>query len=346
MAIQIKEDQILVCLAQYPALGAFREVAPPPQSQWHGHNKIFRILCETGDFYLKALTSHPELSTEEHYEFQAWVMEHFSAIGVQTPTTLHTLTGRLLSDCAGYPAALSAAVTGDEFREENLAQQESAGWTLGQLHRRSTASAMRGRSSFRPIGDYLLRDASQFDLLPDISERPEILTNAAMLLERSHRIAQELAACGYHDLPRSAVHTDFTGIHLRVTGDRVSGAVDFEYASYEARILDLGRSLTQLFCIGREAEADGPERARAFLRGYNSAGWPLEERELRALPLAVKAHDFEVVTFPIYQMIETGRPEPLLNLEHRLSFWLMRVNWWEEHGGEVAEQLIKLYGEL
>jgi Ser/Thr protein kinase RdoA (MazF antagonist) len=342
MAAQIEIEEVRACLSQYPALGEIASVAPPRESEWHGHNAVFRVMCETGVFYLKVLTTHPQLSTEEHYEFQDWVMEHFRAIGVQTPTAIRNAQGHLLTLCAGYPAALSAEVPGDEFHEEILAQQESAGRTLGEFHRRAAASAPRGRSAFRPLGGYLLRDRSQFDGLPEFPERAALLGAAHMLLARSQRIAQELEACRFDTLPRSAVICDFTGVHLRISGDRVCGVLDFEYACLEARVLDLGRSLTQLFCVGREAEEDGPERTRAFLRGYDSAGWPVEARELAALPVAVKTFDFEVVVFPIHQMIETGEPYPDLDLDHRLGYWMMRVDWWEEHGAEVAEQLLRM----
>jgi hypothetical protein len=100
--------------------------------------------------------------------------------------------------------------------------------------------------------------------------------------------------------------------------------------------------MTQLFCIGREAEEDGPARTQAFLRGYDSAGWPLEDMELRAFPVAVKTYDFEVVTFPIHQMMETGQPYPILDLDRLFGYWMMRVNWWEEHGTEVAKELVRV----
>ena len=258
MAAPVGIEDAAACLGQYPALGGILSIAPPPQSGWHGHNTVFRALCEAGECYLKVLTTHPQLSTEGHYE---------------------------------------------------------------------------------PLGGYLLRERSQFDGLPDIPERAAILDAAGMLLARSHRIAQELEACGFDTLPCSAVHSDFTGVHLRVSADHVCGVLDFEYATFGARVLDLGRSLTQLFCVGREAEEDGPSRTRAFLRGYNSAGWPVEARELAALPLAVKTFDFEVVVFPLHQMIETGEHFPLLDLDHRLGYWMVRVDWWEEHGDEVAGQL-------
>lgn len=238
---------------------------------------------------------------------------------------------------------LSAAVGGEEFHEEVLAQQESAGRTLGEFHVRAAGSTPRGRSGFKCLGSHLLLDRSQFNALPDIPERPAIMDAADMLLRRSRGIAEELEACGYEGLPRSAVHNDFTGVHLRVRGDRVCSVLDFEYMTFEPRVVDLGRSLTQLFCVGREAECDGPARTTAFLRGYNSAGWPVEARELSALPLAVKTFDFEVVVFPLHQMIETGVRFPGLDLEHRLGYWLMRVRWWEEHGADVAEQLVRMY---
>jgi len=346
MSDGIASDDVMACLSRYPALGGIGSVTRAPDADWHGHNTTFRVLCEAGEHYLKVLTTHPNLSTEEHYEFQDWAMEHFEAINVQTPVALRNAEGKRLTPCAGHPAVLSAAVAGDEFHEEILAQQESAGRVLGEFHRRTAESTPRGRPVFEPLGSYLLYDASVLDHLPDIPELPAILRAAPDLVRRSARIARELEACGYGTLPRSAVHHDFTGVHLRVCGDRVCGVVDFEYSSLDPRIMDVGRSMTQLFCIGREAEEDGPARARAFLRGYHAAGWPLEERELAAFPLAVKTFDFEVVTYPLHQMLETGEPFRRLNLDDRLGYWLMRVDWWEQHGGEVAEQLRDIHAAL
>jgi Ser/Thr protein kinase RdoA (MazF antagonist) len=330
------------CLDHYPSLGEIKNIAPPPQSEWHGHNAVFRVVCGAGVFYLKAFTLYPQLSTEEHEEFQDWVMEQFSPIGVQTPTTIRNAQGHRVTLCANYPFVLSAEVTGDEFHEEILAQQESAGQTLGEFHRRAAASMPRGRSSFRPLGSYLLRDTSQLYCLPDIPERAAILEAADTLVTRSLHLSRELDICGYETLPRSAVLYDYFGVHLRVCGDRVCGVLDFELSTLDARIADVGRAMTQLCCIGREAEEDGPERAHTFLRGYNAAGWPLERRELAALPLAMEIFDFEIVTFPIYQMTATGKPYPNLDLDHLFGYWMMRVRWWEEHGAEVSEQLRKL----
>lgn len=346
MSDAMTTQDAMACLARYPAVGCVHSLRRPAEADWHGHNAVFRVLCDAGELYLKVLTTHPHLSTEEHYEFQDWAMEHFRAIGVQTPTALRNAEGRRLTSCAGYPAVLSAAVSGEEFHEEILAQQESAGRALGEFHRRAADSTPRGRSSFRPLGGYLLRDLSQLDGLPDIPERAAISEAADMLLARSRGIAEELEACEYGRLPRSAVHHDFVGIHLRVCEDRVCGVVDFEYSCLDARIIDVGRSLSQLFCIGRETEEDGPARTRAFLRGYNSGGWPVERRELAALPLAVKTWDFEVVLFPLHQMVETGERFPLFDLNHRLGYWMMRADWWERHGARCAAELLTMADEV
>lgn len=342
MAPEIGEDELRTCLAQYEGLGEIASIAPPRESEWHGHNAIFRIECEAGEFYLKVLTTHPHMSTEEHYAFQDEAMAHFLKLGVRAPIARLNVAGRRLTPCGGYPAVLSAAVPGEEFHEEILSQQESAGRILGEFHRRAAAQPPRARSAFGPLGTYLLPDASVVHRLPDIPAREAIFEVADMLAARSRGIADEMGACEYHTLPRSIVHNDFTGVHLRVEGNRVCGVLDFEYVTWDTRVLDLGRSLTQLFCVGREAEADGPARTRAFLRGYNAAGWPVEPRELAALPLAVKTFDFEVVVYPLHQMLATGRPFPDFDLDHRLNYWLMRVRWWEEHAQEVGAQLLEL----
>jgi hypothetical protein len=70
----------------------------------------------------------------------------------------------------------------------------------------------------------------------------------------------------------------------------------------------------------------------------------LEERELAALPLAVRTYDFEVIAFPILQMAETGEGYPMLDVDELLGYWMMRVRWWEEHGVEVGQELTRMQG--
>ena len=327
------------CVRSYPTIGEVATIVPMTGAF---HNTLFRVFAAEGEFYLKVLTTHATDSTEARYEFLDWAMEQFRRSGVDAPVAIWNKAGTRLTACGSYPAVLSAAVRGDEFHEERLPQQRSVGSALRRFHLAAARSTPRGFPWLRPLGGYLLRDESQLNDVPDVPETPAVRQWFPELLARSTRIARELEACGYAHLPRSAVHSEVTGKHLKVRGDEVCGVIDFEYACLDARVIDVGRSLTCLFCIGPEAEEDGPARTRAFLRGYNSAGWSLEPEELAAIPTVVKAWDFECITFFIHQLIETQASIRRFDLGDRIPEWLQRVNWWEQHGMEVAEQLMRV----
>ena len=123
MKSSVTPKAVTECLHHYPSIGSVAAVTPAADADWHGHNAVFRVACETGEFYLKVMTTHPRQSTEEHYEFQAWAMEHYQAMLLQTPVVQRNRECARVTPCAGYPAVLTAAVKGDAFHEEVLAQQ-------------------------------------------------------------------------------------------------------------------------------------------------------------------------------------------------------------------------------
>jgi len=218
--IAVTTEDATACLRGYPVIGA---VASVVRLTGASHNTVFHLFTGKGEFFLKVLTSHAAESTEERYEFLDWAAGQFRRIGVEAPVAIRNAEGRRLTPCGGYPAVLSAALGGDEFHEERRAQQESVGRALGLFHRTAARNTPRGSSWLKPLGGYLLHDRSLLDDLPDVPEAPAIRQWWDELVARSGRIARELEDCGYAALPRSAVHSEVTGKHLRVRGDRVSG---------------------------------------------------------------------------------------------------------------------------
>jgi len=339
MSQQVTAADAATCLKCYPSIGPVSSITLLTGAF---HNTLFHVLTEGGEFYLKVLTTHSNLSTEERYEFLDWAAEQFHRVGVEAPVAIRNAEGNRLTCCGAYPAMLSAAIGGDEFKEERPEQQASAGRVLGLFHRTAAHAPRRGSSWLKPLGGYLLLDGSLLDDLPDVPEAPVIRHWGDELLRQSERMAGELTACCYTSLPQSAVHGEVTGKHMRVRGNRVSGVLDFEYACWDARVIDVGRSLICLSCVGPEAEDDAPQRTRSFLGGYESAGWPLQPEEVAALPTLVKVWDFECVTFFIHHIVETRAPIQRFDLGARISDCLTRVDWWEQHGDRVADQLSRI----
>ena len=336
---QITTDDVARCLERYPSIGAVTDII---RLTGAFHNTVFRVRTEGGEFYLKVLSTHSAESTEERYRYVSWVMERVRALGVEVPLPIRNRDNLMLTPCGPFPSALSAAVNGEAFEEEDLAHQRAAGRLLGEFHRIVAGATPPGSYWLKELGGYLLEDPSRLDSIPVVPESALIRERFGELVDRSRRLRRELIAAGYERLPRSIVHAEFSGKHLRMKGDRITGLLDFEYVGPEARALDLGRALTSFCDIGPEAASDGLTRAGAFLRGYAETGPGLGERELAALPVLVKTWDFETITFWTRKAIQTGDwAIPFLRLE-RIEYFLRRVDWWEAHGGECADRLVAL----
>ncbi len=335
MAGRVTRQDVAACLAHYPAIGRLLQVRA---ISGRFVNAIFRVSTDLGTYYLKVLSLNPEASTEAQYDYLDWVMGHAAAIGLAVPQAVRNAEGGRLTSCGRYPAVLSAAVPGGRFRPERLSHQRAAGIALGRFHRQAVLGGDRASSWMGPLGCYLLHDESLLSHLPEAPERERVVAHFPELLARSRRVAQELQEVGFADLPRTTIHQEFVDKHLRVKGGRVVAVLDFEAAAFDARLSDVAVALAR-GSLGPEAVKGGPQRTRAFLRGYNSAGWPLAAEELAALPVVASAWDFEHILFWVHQLVETQRPTGILDHPEFISGCLWRADWWEQHRNEAAELL-------
>ena len=85
-------------------------------------------------------------------------------------------------------------------------------------------------------------------------------------------------------LPRGLIHGDMFYDNVLFEGTRLKAVIDFEDASYEDKVFDLGMAIVGL-C--REGQGVVPEKARALVKGYEQIR-ELEEAETSALQLYVE----------------------------------------------------------
>ena len=87
-------------------------------------------------------------------------------------------------------------------------------------------------------------------------------------------------------LPRGLIHGDLFYDNVLFEGTRLTAIIDFEDATRDDKVFDLGMAIVGL-CIEEEEEGLVPDKARALVKGYEQVR-ELEEGEKGALQLYVE----------------------------------------------------------
>lgn len=339
MPEDLSVDSIGACLGKYPTIGRLYQFAP---LEGPFHNVLYHVTAPAGEFYLKVLTTHFVHTTEERWEYIASVMGRAASLDVELPFPIRNDANSLLTPCGRYLAELSKAVPGAPFESEDLEHQRAAGELLGHFHQATRDFTPRGTTWLRGIGGYLLLDPGLRERLPQAREAEVIREHFDELQQRSCRIAHELASSNLPDLPRTVVHSEFTAKHLRMGGARVTGLLDFEYTNRDVRCLDIALALRGLSCLGVQVGGADAERCAAFIGGYDSAGWPLEAAERRAVPLIGETWDLECITFWAHYMADTGCARLGFDMADQIRTHWPRAEWWRANRAECASLLLDL----
>ncbi len=136
-------------------------------------------------------------------------------------------------------------------------------------------------------------------------------------------LAQSTASEMYSRLPQQLVHRDFDATNILMEGSHVTAVLDFEFAAWDLRVLDLAIAMSwwpyTLLGTGREWEVIDP-LGRAYM-----AVVPLTSEELAALPDALRLRD--AVSF-VHRMGRylTGQ-DSLAALNSRAEVYRTRERW-------------------
>ncbi|MET0179582.1 MAG: phosphotransferase, partial [Novosphingobium sp.] len=119
-------------------------------------------------------------------------------------------------------------------------------------------------------------------------------------------VARELAALAAdwpEALPQAAIHADLFPDNVLMTGDRVSGLIDFYFACTDAMAYDLAVTHAA-WCFDRDGERFDPAVSRALLRGY-AAVRPLGAAEQRAMPCLARGAALRFLLTRAYDWVNT-----------------------------------------
>lgn len=225
--------------------------------------------------------------------FYLGLMQHLARCGLPVPEPLAADSGELVHTLSNKPAAVTPRMPGAPQLAPTPAHAASLAQTLAALH---VAGRDYARQQPNPRGLLFWEQTVPWlaPLLP-AAQRDLLRSELAFQLQLT-------ASADYAALPRGATHGDLFRDNVLFEGERLTGLLDFYFASTDTFAFDLAVCLNDWCCA-----PDGSlltERARAFVAAYESVR-RLDPLERTLLPASLRA---AALRFWITRLADVHRP--------------------------------------
>lgn len=210
-------------------------------------NTTFKIDGDNGDFALTVLDNTAHLKFP--VEVLPQILENLRSHDVLTNAPRKSTNNRFIEQLGEHTLMMKSFVDGDCYMTLPDAYLPAAGAALARLHSVPLVSGL-------PQGARRLRNADEF--LPRFDDQ----VFAQWVREKLENTGQSLPPEG-----SSIIHGDYASDNLVVTSAGDIAIIDWETASIDDPIIDVGWAIVGLCCADGKLNAD---RLSAFLRGYES----------------------------------------------------------------------------
>lgn len=204
------------------------------------------------------------------------------------PAPLPTRTGQYLATIGGQLANLWPLVPGRNPDTVTPALAFQAGLSLGALTQAMAQLDLPQTHDYTlppPYGDLDKAHPFVTDPVKAIEELPVEPETKRILVGMVEEMRREVPPF-YEILPQQLIHSDFNRYNVLAEEDLLTGVLDFEYATWDVRVMDLAVALSAwslpLIESGQEWTV-----IEAFGKGY-SQNSPLAPIEKEALPVLFK----------------------------------------------------------
>lgn len=157
------------------------------------------------------------------------LLDHLSRKGCPVPRTMHDATGASLKIWRGKALAMIEFLPGLSVSRPSADEAHAVGSALGHLHGALADFAM-SRPNTMGLDSWFAMADQCGGALDDI---------APGLAERIARECAYLRAHWPHHLPHSIIHADLFPDNVLMTGDTVTGLIDFYFACTDIRAWDV-----------------------------------------------------------------------------------------------------------
>jgi Ser/Thr protein kinase RdoA (MazF antagonist) len=216
-------------------------------------------------------------------------------------------------------AALFERIAGDHLDDTDRDGVQAAAAAFGQLDR-ALASMTTERPSFSG------RIETVHPLVPDLEELDELGADGAAFVRRMRPVSELRRSVR----PRQIIHGDFAFGNVLQREGRVTGILDLEVASEDARAAELAVALRLVL-----SKSTRGRLWRPLLRGYLRTQ-PLDLAEIDALPAIAMHHDAVVLAWWLGRQRAGIRDSR--SLQDRVAGALDREQWIEANARAIVNE--------
>lgn len=292
--IELSKESVIELLDIWPLPGALT-VQPTNQGTV---NTTFVVETQVGKFVLKLYNNN--ISTAQ-IQYEHSLLAHLQKLDLSfaVPTPVPTRLGETLVFVSQNNSLLRVAllpfISGEPADRNNPHDTYAVGQALGELHHALASFDSDGKFSHLPAWGNL---PHLHPLVTDPFEVPHLLE---LPLTQQQRIIKtlteviEVAPKLYNTLPTQTTHADFLCPNVLLTENRVVGILDFEFATYDLRLIDYIAALDH-FSRMPSKEAPRWEFIKAFSTGYAKHVY-LSQLELEALTLVWRLQQASCIVY-------------------------------------------------
>ena len=252
-------------------------------------NTNYVVQTTSGPFIL---TLYEKRVDPNDLPFFLGLMEHLSEKGVTCPLPVRDADGKNLKMLAGRYAALVTFLDGVWPRRPKAEHCFEVGRAMAQMHVASNGFPIQRRNAlgvqgWRPLYEKFASRADE--ILPGL----EKLISAELHVLESH---------WPQDLPGGVIHADLFPDNVFFIGARLSGLIDFYFASNDALAYDIAVCLNA-WCFEQDFSFNAT-KGRALLKGYEEIR-PLSGQEKDALVMLARGSAMRFLLTRSYDWLNT-----------------------------------------
>ena len=266
------------------------------------------------------LTMDEQRTEVRDLPFFLGLLDHLADKGCPVPRTIHDRAGAACRQVDGKTVALIEFLPGVSVGEPTPAQARSVGAALAQVHL-AVADFPQNRANGLGLDGWreLARDCGPQGLA-DIHPGLGDLISGEMAF---------LTANWPGDLPHSVIHADLFPDNVLMTGNSVSGLIDFYFACTDITAYDLAVTHAA-WCFDASGQRFDAAISAGLLAGYETVR-PLSPAERAALPLLARGAAMRFLMSRAYDWLNTPadalvtRKDPMA-FARRLQFYADPAN--------------------
>lgn len=290
--LQLSEQDAIALVGAW----SFLEISKVEPTNQGTVNTTFFVETQTGKYVLK-LYNDSITTAQIEYEHSLLAYLQLCNLSFVVPTPIPTSLGETLvtvkQDNSLLRVALLPFIAGNSSIRQNITHPHAISQTLGELHHALAGFDSEGKMAQLPAISAL----NHIHPLVTPLEVPKLLKLTLIQQERLVKTLTEVIETApnlYKTLLVQTTHADYLSPNVLLLDNRVVGVLDFEFATFDLRLMDYVAALDHFTRFS--GEAPRWEFVKAFIAGY-AKHVCLSQLELEALTLVWRLQQASCIVY-------------------------------------------------